>query len=1189
MPAQGPQNTRAKQKRRKRRVQPPNITATPGDRPSSRIGDAQRNTAAKNTPLYKQASQEAYSAAPTARKRLILKNATGVEGAQARKVHKKRLAQNFIHAQEQHDSPMTAAERAANKPFVDKAVLDSRIKYLRRTRKPADTLKAELEGHGLIAKAGSELAKVIDAGAKTQFGHSDQVLLKGKPKSKQAGLVPDALNPAVMLPRFLKDAVNLPGTALPSVYEPVAGAYEAIAHHDTKRLKKLAQGIDKNDAYYNAGAAVVAAAQGDTKGAEKRAKAALHAATEHPGFTAAEGYGLKGTLGRGVGRTLRSGAAGPKLKAAASTTRDPVVLEGTNLAQNRTYSKDFFAKRKQIKDEQQKAAQAKDLRARADKIEPDQPTLADEYRARANRVDPARVKGKEIRRRVDERVAVNEDIRRIGRGEVSRHIDTILKPLRDSEKPIVALIAQRFVDPTREDLSAYLTEIQAHHDKLDAAGKRANQATQRQIRAVLNDNKADLGRVDHAAEQYHALTKPLQDKLAAQEVIGSEQGRRARYIPYAIRKMGAKNDPAHWVDGEGKRVSESEVRALRENEGDQTVRALLTHVPARVADRHGNALTTDAIAAHMGANGVKEPAFITHAPNQRGAKNFNIRSERAQGILKRRRTGEAARTGTFDLHPDVLHEGASRAQGLADAVDGFTGFVKEVGIRGDNGEIRSFTDRKRAEKARDNLNADTHGGHEWQLVRIQPWGGRTQQLEHLLHQAGPDELTPRGRDNESPLAASMREALDGSGDGPYALIPKEAAQHLQSHLNRMAVGPAFKGWQMYNSAFRKAVLATNPGWLLGNVTEATMRAALAKAGPASYITGRKVMARTGELNAAEGKALAARAVGGGHYSFVDRQHIRRSAEDFAGTSLEGTAQALGKFWRAPGPKLLADVWHRWTDLTFRVVNSTIERQFQTAMLGKAVRDSHLMDGHLRKTSEAAVNDAAKGLLNTNNQVEFGRAVDVMYGRYSKFSPTERLVIAQASPFLSWYLNAVTFVAKTLPKDHPTTLAVIAGANIATEELRKDKGLDLFLKNGLPMFLQGSIDRRRLSKLTPFGAFTDPGGTLADQVLPQARGVLEALHGKDWKGDPLKGPGSEAKPDAVALAVGRSVLDSTVPILGQGERVHQGGIGALNPVRQIKQSTRKPRIRKTSGFQWQDSGAGDFQWGDGGGGDFQWGG
>jgi hypothetical protein len=194
---------------------------------------------------------------------------------------------------------------------------------------------------------------------------------------------------------------------------------------------------------------------------------------------------------------------------------------------------------------------------------------------------------------------------------------------------------------------------------------------------------------------------------------------------------------------------------------------------------------------------------------------------------------------------------------------------------------------------------------------------------------------------------------------------------------------------------------------------------------------------------------AFRIAGGGHFSSADRLHMRRGAEQFEGTTLAPVANALGKFWRAPGPKQASELWNHWTDFMFKTVNGRFESAVQTAMLGRALKDAGLK----------AQEDAAKGLTNTANQVRFGREVDRMFGRYGKLRPQERIAIATFTPFVMWSLNAAYFVFRTLPRDHPVATTVTAASVNATDEWRKNHGLDLFMKGALPGFLQGSVPTR----------------------------------------------------------------------------------------------------------------------------------
>jgi hypothetical protein len=239
------------------------------------------------------------------------------------------------------------------------------------------------------------------------------------------------------------------------------------------------------------------------------------------------------------------------------------------------------------------------------------------------------------------------------------------------------------------------------------------------------------------------------------------------------------------------------------------------------------------------------------------------------------------------------------------------------------------------------------------------------------------------------------------------------------------------------------------------------------------------------------------------------------------------------------------------------------------MLGKALRDSPLMSDGLRKLSTQAIDQAAHGLRDTNEQARFAREVERMYGKYSAFSPDTRWAIATYTPFIAWTLNAVRFVYDVLPRDHPAATALIAASENATAQWRKDHGLDLFIKGALPGFLQGSIplsgDRHQRApfRYTPFGAFGDPLDTLGGAVLPQFSGVLAAFKGQDWKGAKLRKPdGSPADIGDKAKAAAASFVDATVPIAAQAGRIGKKGIGALNPVAPVAPA--KKKVRRSSG-------------------------
>jgi hypothetical protein len=1052
---------------------------------------------------------------------------------------------------DQQDRSRPAAQRKRDAQVVAETVKQARVKVLTKRNAGSGTraVVRELEGKGVLAKLGSAIGSSAEENVRAHgLGGRSPVTSTASSDTVPVKL---AINAA-------KDLANFPSAAPASVYVPSAGVVEA-AQGRPARLKEFAHGIDTNDPVYNAAAAAVDVVKGDTKAAKKRIRTAAKLAEEHPGNLALEWYGVGKGLDAAAGRVARTGALGKKIKTAAATEGAPKTFPGTALEQPRIYPKGPVQKVVKVHQEKTAREKARQLRAQAALHEDTNPVEAARLHSQANRADPDRIQPGEIKRRVDGSVAAFEDIRRLHRSEVINQVRAALKGVKGHAKPAVSLVAQRITHATPEDLRAYRAELEAEAKTLAPAEKASNA----QLRAHITDALAHpehLAEVEAAAQRYHDVISPLQAKLIDREMLDSEQASRASVMPYAVRRMGAKHEPEHWVDGLGKKVPVEEVRRARADDPTMAKR-MFTNVPARLVGKDGKPLSTDAIRAHMAKNGVSEPAFISQAPNARGG--FNIRGEVAQALSNRRRTGQATRHGTFDASHESLVENAARMQGFADATDAFRSHVSEFALRGGSGKVKSIASRKRAEELRDNLNAQGDG-HKWTIVRIHPFGARREQLDALLHHASSHDQFASHAGDHSPLVGAQLDALSGTGDGPFALMPEIAAKRFQEHLSKGSVGTAGKLGQMGTSAFRRTVLSTSLPWLTGNVVEAGARSLVAHAGPRSYYTAQRAFRKLAETDPAAAEQARVRIAGGGHLSMASRQHIRTDAEQFAGTSLEGLAQHMGTFWRKPVARHAAAAWHAWNHFVFDVVNATIERQFQTAMAGKAIRSSQLMDGHLRKASAAAIEDAAQGLKSTTNQVRFGREVDKMYGRYSKLSPTERQIITLFTPFGLWAWNAARFVLDTLPRDHPVTTAVIAASENASEDWLKQHGLLKGVKGEMPAFLMGSIPvgsdgKIRLSRYFPTGLFTDPGETISGQVLPQISAVQEALRGNDWKGDPLNGRNGPEASDAQKFAAAiHALATATVPGLGLGERVAAKGPGAVNPVPVIRN---KPKVTK----------------------------
>lgn len=881
-----------------------------------------------------------------------------------------------------------------------------------------------------------------------------------------------------LIQNTVRDAIEIPANAPGALYNVGAAGVEA-AGGDTSRAKRLYEGLKNTDP-------IALAIQG-------RFGEAWHQVGQHPVSSALEVSGVKATLGRAAGKAERLGGA--------SREAEPAVLEGTAVKQRRPYSRDAVTRRRQIAVDKQRTRAAQRFIDKAVEAERrGAHEQAVEFRHKARKLSPVHVSDAHVRRRVDERNDANEQVRRSFRTHAIRRSSKHAVPERKGGH-LVSLLAQGIVHPHRADIEAYAQELDVayHSGLLSPAQRLTNRRTAAAIRTALKSKKLDLAALHETAKRYARGQADAEQALVESGLIDVRQAEKARLIPYAVRRMGASHN------------------------GD------------RIVGPDGRFLSSEAIKAHMAAHGVNpdDIAYLSQSPNARGAKNFYMNTLQRHTIATPFRTGEATRLGTFDTDPQTLVEQAAREANLQAADHGFKSLVNEFGVRRpENGELLTFSTKRSA----DMFIRDQHaqGARPLRAIRLNPFAGKQSDLEAVL------EHVNEGTQAPTSVTKLIDSAINGDdGAGPWAVIHETAANRIQDHLKLQAPMVGLKGLQKVNQAFRNAVLPLSVKWVTGNVVEAAFRTTLAKAGPLSYLTGRRVLAGVDDL-AERGvipRALAeearARTVGGGHFAMADRTSVHRGSKQFEDSALRPVARALGAMARAPGPRQLGQLWHAYTHFVFSA-NTLLERQFQTALAGKYVRTMMMSPREIGIT-QRAVEQAARGLTDTNEQAQMGRFVDRAYGKYGKFNPTERALIAYYTPFIAWSLNAVKFVTSVLPKDHPVATALTVAASNASDEWLKDHGLNLWIEKAAPGWLQGSAPVKggkvRLGRYLPFGFFSDPAQSSAGVILPQYMGAIMALNGLDWKGDPLV-RGKEASQGDKFSAALSSFFEATVPVLGQ---------------------------------------------------------
>jgi hypothetical protein len=392
-------------------------------------------------------------------------------------------------------------------------------------------------------------------------------------------------------------------------------------------------------------------------------------------------------------------------------------------------------------------------------------------------------------------------------------------------------------------------------------------------------------------------------------------------------------------------------------------------------------------------------------------------------------------------------------------------------------------------------------------------------------------------------AVSNEFVVKAVGD-KFAVLPKVAADRL---ARQRTVGTSkatgAKVLRQSRGMFTRTVLPYRPTWLSGQGIEGVVRSAVQGAGPTSYLRARKTVNAMEAIKPGSGHALLERAAPGGLVGRTAGMEMTTKTlkQEFPESTV---ARALTDVGRSPGIRQVRGLHHAISSFVFEKLNAkTLEGIPQTMMLGKALKNSPLMERSIIGLSDKAIQDAARGLQGTEHQVAAARAVERAYGKYAGFSPKQREIIMHWTPFLPWYLNTAQFLLSVLPKDHPLAAALVADTGVATEDWRKAQGLSTRGGEMLPAFMLGGYPTKggknitRLGHYTPFGVGSDVTSAAAGLPLPQFSGFYNALNGIDWKGHELKHSDGTPFNQGEKWLYGLTQLgESFVPLASQAEQV-----------------------------------------------------
>jgi hypothetical protein len=714
------------------------------------------------------------------------------------------------------------------------------------------------------------------------------------------------------------------------------------------------------------------------------------------------------------------------------------------------------------------------------------------------------------------------------------------------------LVRQRVLEP-EQALAAKVRPYAVAHmgarfDKTLRSAPAAHAAYQ-EAKAVEGRALARLRTAQRNLEHETARRNRTVGRNASQRGRDAAQAGRGLLDERAVLRREAERGGAMAQALRAVKAARVEVKKAKKELSDARGARVAAH-PKRTAtglvDAEGRRISTDEIVAHMKANGVALPGFVSHRHDVTGARSYFVNfMQRRQTVDAHRRTGEATRTGGHASDMSALAGSLVHGQGVLDAVESFDRFAREFGMRRPDGQPFTFDEAVRFNEARASLRNGPTGEVEMVPVRVVPARFSPERQAEILSA----QSSGHAPDLEGLIEQKFSEALrppEGADRTArnVVLVPAPALERFRQH-QLAGSSPLGKAAQKATGLFRGAVLPFSTKWLTGNVVEATLRSALAGITPLDIVKGRAIVRMVEHADEEAARELRARVTPGLLYGSADRLSVHRDRTALEGTGAEPLAVAAGAAVRLPVIRQTFRAIEEYQSLVF-ALNRGMERAFQHGVIGKRARQEiQELTGSWVKAmrfEKAAMEDVARGLTASQNQVAFARQVDAILGKYTRFSPTTRRVIQAAAPFLPWYLNSLRFVLHTLPAGHPVATALIAHGELVFRQEHADE-----LKDVPPGDLQAAIPLKdggllNLSRFTPFGAFTNLPAGLLDPLLPQISDVGQILDGRSWTGADLKLSNGDKHPSGgvrAALAL-YALLESVLPGVQLARRLQEHG-------------------------------------------------
>lgn len=634
-------------------------------------------------------------------------------------------------------------------------------------------------------------------------------------------------------------------------------------------------------------------------------------------------------------------------------------------------------------------------------------------------------------------------------------------------------------------------------------------------RGPVEDQVAHEDGVRERAEAKKTVTQ-------AQEDVRRAENARSRLV-------GARGAPrpAHdtAVEGAGSRMAAADAKVMGAKEALSAAQAEHTRLKEQKTEipriqaglRHANGayLSNEEIRAHMKANGVDEPGFLSHKPGVAGRSSYIQQLRRYPAGENFVKTGESYRKGTADTSYDALagHLAAEAGKVASHEVRGAD--LNEYLVGGHRTDTSA-----EAQRMIDNLELGADGNRLAKLGKLKVVDlGRQKVLERedALH-ALPTKSDAKGTLDQLGIEAHTLSAA--ADHGKYGILPDDVLKRMDSHDKAAsATNDAKRVLQAYNQGFRHVKFATSAKRSAGIVQEQAIRlgaefndpvtAALANRTGKSFQAAVAHLAQTdphGQLadvfgpEGAQGRRLQGFLAGrGGIVASMKEQDINRSwSED----SVKG---------RVAVRAMQSKPFKAW--LTYRkgteAALTAVEHQTRSALIGKALKDSGFVDSYRSalKMQEKGMRLAVEHKLTANDAIALAKMVDDMGGNWNHQTPLVKGAVSTVTPFGLWWLNSMRWLYR-LPVTHPVKTGILAALYHATQAQRNAEGQG-YQASGVgtkehPNYLQGTIPIKLpligeklldLSHYSPFGVGgPEAFSTAAQQLFPAEEGTVAGALG-----------------------------------------------------------------------------------------------